>query len=112
MIGWIVAAALLVVLLVVLGRLKYKARVQMHESIEGVVEESTIVVDDQKARAIDPNNPPKWMTWRGVDGRLNCTCHSLPIRTDDRVLLWPIPGHPDGGSDLFCERTVKEAQGE
>lgn len=79
--------------------------------LTAVAEESTIEADGQQARAIDPDNPPSWKTWKGIDGRINCTCHTLPIHTGQRVLFWPIPDHPQGGVDLFCERTVKEAQG-
>lgn len=65
--------------------------------------------DPETARAIDPQNPPKWMTYRPRPGRepINCTCHDRPLVPGDRVLWWPIR---DGGGavDLFCTETVEE----
>lgn len=82
-------------------------------TLHGVIEEATAVVDGQEVRAIDEANPPYYQNYRGPhEGRerLRCTCHNEPFPDGARVLIWPIPGHPEGGVDLFCQRTVQEAQ--
>lgn len=98
--------------IVVLARYVWVRLRGTEDAIERVAEEAVVTVEGHEARAIDPGNPPHWVIWKGIDGRINCTCHALPIRKGQKILMWPIPGHPDGGMDLFCERIVKEAKGE
>jgi hypothetical protein len=75
-----------------------------------LVETPTLIGDE--ARAIDPDNPPHWMTYnpRRDDGTVppRCTCHRQQLARGDRVLFWPIPGMP-GAIDVFCMGTVTEA---
>lgn len=66
-------------------------------------------------RVIDPNDPPRYMHYRprsyDPTRAPRCTCHRRVIEYDEKVLLWPIPGHPEGGMDLLCEATYTEPGG-
>lgn len=64
----------------------------------------------EEAKAIDPEDPPRWMTYTPTGDRESapwCSCHHEPVRPGQRVVYWPIPNHP--GVDLFCERAVNQA---
>lgn len=69
--------------------------------------------EDVEARLVDPDDPPWWATYRPREGSGTrcCTCHGLPIEPGDRVLMWPIKDHPERGMDVFCQRTLREAEG-
>jgi hypothetical protein len=80
----------------------------------GPVAEQPVVPEEdldeaREARAIDPNNPPRYSVYKPDTYSLlrapHCSCHDRPILQGEKVLLWPIPGHPDGGIDIFCEKT-------
>lgn len=72
-----------------------------------VTPRSTEEAEESEAKAIDPNNPPTYQVYRPRSGvsTLKCTCHEETIQPGERVLLWPIPEHPDGAMDVFCQRT-------
>lgn len=73
-------------------------------------------LSEDEAKAIDPNNPPYYSRYRidGYDRTLapKCSCHSRTIDPGEQILIWPIPGHPDGGVDVFCKMTYQEAAGQ
>lgn len=112
MTGWVVAGVLLVAMLFTLWRLWRLGSTK--SALVKVAEEATIAAEGQEARAIDPEDPPRWIIYRpqGVRPAPMCTCHGIPLVEGQKVLLWPIPGHPSGGVDLICERAVAEAKGE
>lgn len=66
-----------------------------------------IDLDPEEARAIDPDDPPHYMHYKPRSGvsSMHCTCHGDPIAVGEKVLLWPIPGHPEHGMDVLCART-------
>lgn len=68
-----------------------------------------LTVDE--ARVVDPTDPPRAMIYRprGDAPQRLCTCHQKPLRVGSPVTLWPIPNHPDGAMDIFCEDTMKAA---
>lgn len=69
-----------------------------------------IDLDPEAARAIDPKDPPHYMKYfpRSGESSLHCTCHGDPVAVGETVLLWPIPGHPEQGMDVFCVLTYGE----
>lgn len=61
-------------------------------------------------KVVDPNNPPRFSVYRPRvyrEGAMRCTCHQDPIIPGEKILLWPIPNHPDGGMDVYCARTYQ-----
>jgi hypothetical protein len=66
-----------------------------------------IDLDPDEARAIDPDNPPHYMLYHPRSGvsSMHCTCHGDQIAVGEKVLLWPIPQHPEQGMDVLCART-------
>ena len=66
---------------------------------------------DDAPRPVDVNNPPRLMTYNPKrPSTIVCTCHGDRLVPGDQVMLWPIPSHPDGALDIFCQRTIQEAQ--
>lgn len=65
-----------------------------------------------QTRVIDPDNPPTWRVYWPQSGAQapTCSCHGIALQPGDKVVLWPIPNHPEGAIDIFCERTFQEAQ--
>jgi hypothetical protein len=63
--------------------------------------------EGDEPQPIDPDNPPRFVVYNPQGDREPpvCNCHQRPFRPGDSVLFWPIPGHPDGGVDLFCSET-------
>lgn len=65
--------------------------------------------EQAEARAVDPDNPPRWMTYQPKGTRRHhCTCHQRELEPGERVLWWPIP-ESGGAVDLYCTETVQEA---
>lgn len=63
----------------------------------------------EAARAIDTDHPPYYSYYRpevyDPHRAPSCTCHGLKVLQGEKVLLWPIPNHPEGGYDVFCAQT-------
>ena len=63
----------------------------------------------EEPRLIDENDPPRYSHYLPdvyhAERAPRCSCHQRPIKRGERVLLWPIPDHPDGAIDIFCEET-------
>lgn len=104
------------VTIVVLGIIAWVSvapRIRAHRVLfEEIAEEEPIPSAESKsARVIDPANPPTWRVYWPKTGASTpvCSCHGIPLQPGDKVMLWPIPDHPDGAIDLFCERTFQEA---
>lgn len=72
-------------------------------------EDVSFEADTDQPQPIDPQHPPRYSLYRprdyDVDRAPKCTCHGETLRYGQKVLLWPIPGHPEGGMDIFCEKT-------
>jgi hypothetical protein len=60
-------------------------------------------------RPFDEDNPPHYTVYNPLIYNVlrapRCSCHNRPIEKGEKVLLWPIPDHPEGGIDIFCEQT-------
>lgn len=88
------------------------------ELIPSQTSEAPPVADDAQPQAIDPDNPPRYQVYNprryDPEKAVRCTCHGIPAAKGETMLLWPIPGHPEGGMDVFCSRTygitLKEQQ--
>lgn len=94
-------------LAVLVGRSIKMQRGDFYE--EALIDEAQAEVNREKARVLDPSDPPVWKTYnpRGKPKAV-CSCHVRPLEPGERVLWWPIPGS-DGMVDLFCTETVQEA---
>jgi hypothetical protein len=65
----------------------------------------------REALVIDVENPPTWKVYSNpYKAGPPCSCHGRPFKYGDKVMMWPIPGHPEGGIDLYCEETFQEAK--
>lgn len=69
-------------------------------------------LSEEEARAVDPDNLPYYSRYRihGYDEAQapSCSCHGRKVKPGERILIWPIPGHPDGGADVFCAETFEQ----
>ena len=74
----------------------------------------TMELTGDEARAVDESNPPYYANYkrRGyVEAEApECSCHQgRKVQAGERVLIWPIPNHPDGAVDIFCMETCYQA---
>ena len=60
------------------------------------------------SKAIDPDDPPRWVTFRpnASDTVRRCVCHNFVINPGQQVMWWPVPDGLPGQVDLFCEEGV------
>jgi hypothetical protein len=79
------------------------------EKAEPPVDVGPITKPSGEPRAFDEGNPPHYTVYNpdtyNVLRAPRCSCHNRPIEKGEKVLLWPIPDHPEGGIDIFCEQT-------
>jgi len=63
---------------------------------------------DPPAKAIDPDDPPRWVVFnpKSSDAIRRCICHNFVIETGQPIMWWPVPDGLPGQVDLFCEEGI------
>jgi hypothetical protein len=63
------------------------------------------------AREINPDNPPKWLTYnpRPTAPARSCMCHPDRVLHPGQQVLWWPRTDVDGAVDVFCQDGVEEA---